>query len=310
MTETASEDDRPIKVVSWNIGKRQEPWRELAGMDADVALLQEAGSPPDDVAGAVDTGPEEHWNSHLWNSDWYRDRSEPPYDRWPMVVKLSDRVEVEWFKQVGPTKEVHEDEIAVSGIGTTAAARVVPRRRDFPPFIVLSMYARWIRPHPSTSSTWSVGFQDGSAHRIISDLSAFIGSVKPESHRILAAGDLNTIYGATDDNSLALPARDRTITDRMDALGLEFLGPQSPAGRQAQPTPQGLPADTENVPTYHTTRQSPTTAQNQLDYAFASRGFHETVGVRAMNSIEEWGASDHCRLLIEVRSGAARTPAG
>ena len=45
---------------------------------------------------------------------------------------------------------------------------------------------------------------------------------------------------------------------------------------------------------------SPATAARQLDYAFASRGFHESVTVRAINSVEEWGASDHCRLLIEV----------
>ena len=97
-----------------------------------------------------------------------------------------------------------------------------------------------------------------------------------------------------------MPARDRTITDRMTALGLEFLGPQSPDGRQAASTPHGLPPDTGNVPTYHSTRQSPQTAQNQLDYAFASRGFHKNVTVRAMNAVDEWGASDHCRLLIEV----------
>ena len=46
--------------------------------------------------------------------------------------------------------------------------------------------------------------------------------------------------------------------------------------------------------------QSPETAQNQLDYAFASRGFHESIKVRAINGVEEWGASDHCRLLIEI----------
>ena len=108
------------------------------------------------------------------------------------------------------------------------------------------------------------------------------------------------IYGATDDNRLALPARDRTVTDRMTALGMEFLGPRCPAGRRAWPTPRGLPHDTENVPTYHTSRQSPSTAQNQLDYVFASRGFHKSVTVPALNSVEEWGASDHCRLLIEV----------
>ena len=46
-----------VKVVSWNIGKREKPWRELAQMasegDADLALLQEAGSPPGDLVRCV-----------------------------------------------------------------------------------------------------------------------------------------------------------------------------------------------------------------------------------------------------------------
>ncbi len=290
-----------LTLVSWNIAKRHEPWRQLLQMDADVALLQEASSPPSDVASRVDTGPEEHWNSHAWNSRWYEGRFEKLFDRWPMVVKLSNRVKVEWFKQVSPISEVREDEVAVSGIGTIAAARVISQAA--PPFIAVSMYARWIRPHPSTSSNWSVGYQDGSTHRIISDLSAFIGSAEPSAHRILAAGDLNMIHGATDDNRLEIPARARTVTDRMDALGMEFLGPQQPAGRQACPTPQGLLPDTRNVPTYYTTSQSAATAQNQLDYVFASRGFHQSVKVRALNGVAEWGASDHCRLLIEIAHG-------
>ena len=285
-------------VVCWNIAKRHAAWRQLVGMGADVALLQEAGEPPADVAGRVDTGPREHWDSHVWNSDWWEGRgSRNLFDRSAMVVKLSDRVEVEWFKQVGPISDVEADEIAVSGLGTIAAARVTAD--GVPPFIVVSMAAAWIRPHPSVETTW-MGYQDGSAHRIISDLSAFIGSTDPATHRILAAGDLNMIYGATEDNRLALPARDRTVTDRMAALGLEFMGPQFPAGRQADPLPAGLPSDTLNVPTFHAPTQSPATAVTQLDYAFASRGFHNSVTVRAMNHPDEWGASDHCRLLIEV----------
>ena len=59
--------------------------------------------------------------------------------------------------------------------------------------------------------------------------------------------------------------------------------------------------DTRNVPTYHHPGSGPETAVNQLDYAFASRGFHEKVSVLAMNEIEEWGPSDHCRLMIEVK---------
>ena len=187
----------------------------------------------------------------------------------------------------------------VSGIGTIAAARVIPK--DAPPFIVVSMYARWTSPHPSTNRTGWI-YSDSSAHRIISDLSAFIASTAPGTHRVLAAGDLNMIYGAKDDNRLALPARDRTVTYRMAALGMEFLGPRFPAGRRACHAATRLATGhPETVPTYHTTRQSPSTAQNQLDYAFTSRGFHKRVTVRALKSVEEWGASDHCRLLIADR---------
>ena len=93
----------PTTVVSWNIAKDHEPWRQLVEMDADIAILQEAGQAPPDVAERVDTGPVEHWDSHVWNSShWYEGRFVKLFDRWPMVVKLSDRVEVEWFKQVSP----------------------------------------------------------------------------------------------------------------------------------------------------------------------------------------------------------------
>lgn len=58
-----------IGVVSWNIDKRVAPWREPAEMarrgDADVALLQEAGSPPGDVAHLVPVGDDIFWNRSL-----------------------------------------------------------------------------------------------------------------------------------------------------------------------------------------------------------------------------------------------------
>ena len=85
---------------------------------------------------------------------------------------------------------------------------MTPRDSEEEAFIVVSMYARWLTPHPSTRSSWRVGYSDASAHRIISDLSAFIGHRDPATHRILAAGDLNMCYGATG-GTLSLPARDR-----------------------------------------------------------------------------------------------------
>ena len=140
---------------------------------------------------------------------------------------------------------------------------------------------------------------DASAHRIVSDLSeAFIGSER--GHRIIAAGDLNILHGYGEYGNPFWKARYRTVFDRMEDLGVPFVGPQYPHGRQANPWPAELPPDSKNVPTYHSKRQTPKTATRQLDFVFASRWLADSVSVRALNEIEEWGPSDHCRLEIEV----------
>ena len=275
-------------VVCWNINAQLKPWQELFRMDADVALLQEVKAIPRELPEDVAIPP--NASGELWEADLY--------DRWPLVVKLSNRVEVEWFRRVLPISETKATEMAVSGIGTIAAARVMPK--DGEAFVAISMYARWIRPHVSTRSSWKVGYADGSAHRIISDLSAFMGHTDPSRHRILAAGDLNTMFGVTEENPLADPLRDQTIFDRMIALGLEFMGPEYPNGRQAETPIMGQPKDSKSVPTYRKVGESPKTANTQLDYVFASRGFHKTIRTEALNGVDEWGSSDHCRLLIEV----------
>ena len=213
-----------------------------------------------------------------------------------MVVKLSDRVEIERFNRIRPFSCVGPREMAVSGIGTVAVARITPVGGK--PFVAVSMYARWIMPQASVKTTWKVGMPDMAAHRIISDLAMFIGNEDPSTHRILAAGDLNMSYGTDDVPSNSLLARERTVWDRMRALGMEFLGPQYPAGRRAASLPGA--SETKNVVTYHTSKQTPETAEMQLDYAFASQGFNESISVRAMNGLHEWGSSDHCRLLIEI----------
>ena len=278
-----------IRVISWNVAKRDDPWHWLAKMakqgKADVALLQEARSPPEGLPHPVHYENEMHWDRSF-------------FDRWPLVVQLSDRVEVEWFRQVPPWSEVNKQDIGVSGIGTIAAARVTPSGRPQEAFIVVSMYARWMKAHPSVGKTPMI-HADLSAHRILSDLSTFINYADPSRHRILAAGDLNLIYTTTRRDRYF--GRERTVWDRFEALGLEFLGPQAPNGRQPDLPQPGASADTKNVPTYYTARQRcAENAVRQLDYAFASRGFHERVAVTALNGVEEWGPSDHCRLSIEI----------
>ena len=280
--------DGTIRVVSWNIAKRDDPWSELAKMAArsevDLALLQEAGEPPSKFA------------------DRFRYENDPleptSFDRWPLVVQLSDKVEVEWFRQA-PANGWWRDEreIEVSGIGTMAVARVVPWGQAEEAFLAVSMYARWTRAHPSTTGKRPGRHADLSVHRILSDLQAFMDYLDPSRYRVLAAGDLNLSYGATEGSWYE---RERIVWDRFKALGLEFLGPQLPNGRAAASTPPDSPENTQDVPTFYSNHQTPAEANRQLDYAFASRGLHADVKVRALNGVEEWGPSDHCRLLIEV----------
>ena len=86
------------------------------------------------------------------------------------------------------------------------------------------------------------------------------------------------------------PCAERTVWDRMDALGFEFVGPQCPNGRKAEPTPNYLPEDTKNVPTYRPPGKTPEEAIHQLDYVFASRGFHEEVRKCAPSTPSKIGA--------------------
>ena len=209
------------------------------------------------------------------------------------VVGLSEQVKL---KPISATSlELAESrDFAVSRPGTLAAAVVTAP--DVEPFTVVSMYSIWSKPHTSTGSSWIVS--DASAHRLVSDLSAFIG--QQQGHRIVAAGDLNILHGHGEHGSEYWAARYETVFARMEALGLPFVGPQAPHGRQADPWPDELPADSRNVPTCHPPMGDPATATRQTDYVFASRGMTDSVAVRALNDPDEWGPSDHCRLAITV----------
>ena len=330
--------DRLIRVVNWNIARRRRPLAELLAMDADVALLQEVGSGfATSLSEGMDTGSRRHWDSYTWAAVYPDDRFRSWCNRWPMVVRLSDRVEVEWFDQVGPEHDPRENEFSVSDVGLIAAARVTPKDQGAgEPFIAVSMYALW---DPTDGATRT-------ARSITADLAALIERKIPFSDRMLAAGDLNDWYGAGAYNDVRSMDPVETVSDRFDylyrtycegdrytvvihrpngnafrierrrwktlwgarrwvgrnmdanadlrrritsgetrlepemwtrmrSLGLEFMGPQYPNGRQAD-------------------------ADQQLDYVFASQGFHESVTTRALNSVDEWGSSDHCRILIDV----------
>ncbi len=209
-----------MRIVSWNIARREEPWRRLPDMDADLALLQEAAPPPEDMADRVEVNP-----GPFEITGGYRQPQ-----RWrTAIVRLSDRVKVEWIES-RPIAKADTSAFAISTPGTLAAARITPL--DGEPLFVVSMYAQWRYPRETAGGNWIVS--DGSAHRVVSDISeAFIG--REHGHRIIAAGDLNILRGYGEYGSQYWAARYRTVFDRMEAVGLPFAGPQYPNGRQADP---------------------------------------------------------------------------
>ena len=206
------------------------------------------------------------------------------------VVKLSDRVQVEWLEPV-PLADAESGDFAVSQPGSIAAAIVTGPNGE--PFVAASICADYEKPHRSTGRmSWNI--VDASVHRVISDLSLLIG--KQKGHRIIAAGDLTVLYRYGENEYWK--RRYATVFDRMVAIGLPFVGPQHPNGRRADPWPDELPENSLNVPTYRWSPQTPAT--RQLDFVFASESMAESVQVRALNEPEEWGPSDHCRLEIVV----------
>lgn len=271
-----------VKLIAWNIAQRAAAWRFLADSDADVALLQEATEPPADVAAKISC------DTQAWQCTGGR-------PKWrAAIVKLSDRAEVQWLE----TKllvEARGGELGVSRPGTLAAAIVTPSQGE--PFVAISVYGQWESPHGLTKRKFI--YADASVHRLISDLSVFVGQTE---HSILVAGDLNVLHGHGEDGDAYWGSRYATVFNRMAALGLSFVGPQAPNGRQAEPWPDELPRTSKNVPTYHSKRQTPATSTRQLDFVFASPRLAQRVRVRAINDRdpEQWGPSDHCRVEIQV----------
>ena len=274
-----------VKIICWNIAGMRDSWRYLLGCDADIALLQEAVLPPDDVAGRIEVDPAS-----------FHDAKGHRIPR-TAIVKLSDRVQsgrikVEWLEPV-PIAEAGRGDFVVSQPGSIAAAIV--EGPGVAPFVAASICAAYEKPHRSTGKmSWNI--VDASVHRVISDLSLLIG--RQNGHRIVAAGDLTVWYGYG--QNAYWKRRNDTVFDRMEAIGLPLVGPQHPHGRQADPWPSWLPEDSLNVPTYYNIGASPAEANGQLDFVFASEGMAGSIQVRALNGVEEWGPSDHCRIEIVV----------
>ena len=276
VAQAQSPPDR-VRLVSWNVNGR-DLLAELEPLDADLALLQEVRLPKRD-AFEILPHDDEGWETAGGSARHFR----------TAIVRLSDRVKLEPRRTVGLGFHQGPDEWGISAQGSITVVDVVVGDRVV--FTAVSVYAPW-EMGPSRR-----GYADAAAHRILSDLSMLMDSSR---HRLIVAGDWNILRGYGEHGSGFWRDRYQTVFDRAEILGLVFVGPEFPNGRQADPWPDELPRDNTCVPTFRHSRQTPATASRQLDFVFASRTLAADVKVHALNEIDEWGPSDHCRVLIEV----------
>jgi hypothetical protein len=261
-----------MRILSWNIAHRVEPWRTLAqDQTFEVALLQEAKAPPADVK--LDVFPDP--------SGWG--------PRFRTAVAGSPRCGGLRPLPAAPVGQAGRGLVSESRPGTIAAAERTLASGEV--ITLVSIYGHW--EDPTRESGWVVA--DASVHRLISDVSLLIGSER--GHRLIVAGDLNLLYGYGENGSRYWAGRYETVFARMEAIGLPFVGPRYPNGSRADPWPDELPRESKNVPTFRPTSGVPS---RQLDYVFASRELVPRLRVRALNKPEEWGPSDHCQIEIEL----------
>lgn len=272
----------PLRMWSWNMGRRRDAWSIISGDETlDVVLLQEACRPQ----------PRSPWKTTPATTEPWRtagsDRDYCAAIAWrPERVQATPRA-------LGSIESDNRSALRVSRPGTLA---VVDVDRGREPLTLVSAYGFWERPWSSRTTPWI--YADASVHRLISDISGLVDH--PRRHRIIVAGDFNILHGYGEHGNAYWRDRYATVFSRLTALGLEFVGPQSPDGRRPAKMPDELPPDSQDVPTFHTSRQGPAGATRQLDFVFASSSIASRVQTRALNGVEEWGPSDHCRVEIEV----------
>ena len=218
-------------IVCWNMQRKRASWQFLCERhgDADIALLQEACTPPVEVADKLDVG----------------------LGPWPRSCALA---------VAGISSNVFIERISVPDFRASAT----------PSDICIPAVAIVTTPRGERFGLLSVE----ASHRTSPELPAMMREIRRhcgEDLPYVVAGDLTTWW---DSNT--------TVFADMMRMGLPLIGPH---------------AATFYSPLH---RQTPSDAELQLDYVFASRSIAHRLTVRALNDPRDWGTSDHCRVLIEV----------
>ena len=241
-------------------------------MKADIALLQEVRPQPKDMEERIKID-----RPHSFPNEAHKGRT--------AIAKLSDQVKIKYLTPVPLNQRESEYHFEATHPGSISAAVVTPSKGT--PFTVISFSAEYDSPYHSNCD-----ITDAAVHRVISDLSLFMGCTRKHP-RIIAAGDLSVwrgyggFGGAESDY---WEGRYNTVFDRMEAIGMHLVGPDAPRGRQTNPRPEWIPKKSKNVPTHRNTRGT----EHQLDFVFATECMKNSVEVRALNGMnpDEWGPVD------------------
>ena len=210
-----------LRIWSWNVNGL-DLWDRLYADGIDIALLQEALRPPAGWPLPIAPDPAGEWRTAGW---W----DVPHWRRRTAIAQVSDNYPI---RPIALTTfdEAEPDSLSVSRPGTLAAANVDVGDETI---TLVSMYGMWERP----ISGPSIIYADASAHRLLSDLAALIPTRR--GHSLIAAGDLNILNGYGEHGDAYWKARYTTVFDRAAAMGLVFVGPQAPNGRQARSPTDG-----------------------------------------------------------------------
>ena len=264
-----------MKIVCWNMAHWRKSWDALVQMaDVDIALLQEASRLPDELRHHVDV------DHRLWPERHIAGLGYPS-----VVARLSSRVSVSFIatRRIG---DHHSHDFYTSEWGTLGAAIVNPIDGD-ESLIVVSMAPvsnAFTRESGSPSRRECIG----SVHRLISDLARLVG----RQSRVIAAGDWAIYPGWSTHTTPIWNEREalhfQTAFDRMQALGFRHV------------IPEGRRNDRGDVVTFRSIGATPAQAWAQADYVFATENIADRVSARALNEPDEWGPSDHCRILITL----------
>ncbi|MCY3783978.1 MAG: hypothetical protein OXG79_09355 [Chloroflexi bacterium] len=264
-----------MKIVCWNMEAKRRSWADLVQMaDVDIGLLQEASRVPEDLHQLVDV------DHRLWQRRRNAGQGYPS-----VVARLSDRVGVK-FIATGPIGDQFSNDFYTSEWATLGAAIVTPVDGG-EPLTVISM-APWSNAFTHESGSPSRREPIGSVHRLISDLARLVG----RRSRVIAAGDWVIYPGWSTHPTAIWNKREalhfRTAFDRMQALGFRHV------------VPEGRRSDRGDVVTFRSISETPAQAWAQADYVFATENIADRVTARALNEPDEWGPSDHCRLVIDL----------